>query len=73
MDCYTLDKRPVKLVFIEEFRSWPEAIEREVQVKRWSRKKKEALIKKDWESLKKLAKGKSKEKMGHGEPSRTMK
>ncbi len=60
MDCYTYDKRPVKLVFIEEFRSWPEAIEREMQIKRWSRKKKEALIKRDWEELKQLAKSKSK-------------
>ena len=25
IDCYTYKRRPVKIVFIEEFRSWPEA------------------------------------------------
>lgn len=55
---YTFDKRPVELHFAEEFSSWPEAIEREIQIKKWSRKKKEALIKNDWERLKSLSKSK---------------
>ena len=55
---YTFDKRPVEIVFSEEFSSWPEAVAREIQVKKWSRQKKEALIKSDWEALKGLAKGK---------------
>jgi len=58
-DSYTLNKRPVRLVFVEEFRSWPEAIEREMQIKRWSRRKKEALFKRDWDKLKDLAQRKS--------------
>ncbi|MDO8462236.1 MAG: GIY-YIG nuclease family protein [Deltaproteobacteria bacterium] len=55
---YTYNKRPVELVFANEFPSWPEAIAREIQIKKWSRKKKEALIKEDWEALKRLSKGK---------------
>lgn len=57
---YTFDKRPVEFVFTEGFSSWPEAVAREMQVKGWSRNKKEALIQGDWERLKNLAKGKSK-------------
>lgn len=56
---YTCEKRPVELVFIEEFPSWPETIEREQQIKRWRRKKKEALIRQDWNALKVLAKGRT--------------
>ncbi len=58
-DSYTIDRRPVDMVFVEEFKSWPEAIEREIQIKKWNRKKKEALIQKDWEMLKLLSKSKS--------------
>ena len=54
---YTFDKRPVECVFSEEFSSWPEAIAREIQIKKWSRKKKEALMESDWERLRSLAKG----------------
>ena len=53
---YTWERRPVELVFAEEFPTWPEAIEREFQVKKWSRKKKEALIQGDWDALRILAK-----------------
>lgn len=43
-DCYTHDRRPVNLVFSDEFRTRDEAFQRERQVKGWSRAKKEALI-----------------------------
>ena len=43
-DCYTHDRRPVTLVFCDEFRTRDEAFQRERQVKGWSRAKKEALI-----------------------------
>lgn len=56
VESYTFDRRPVELVFAEEILSWPEAIEREFQIKKWSRKKKEALITKNWEALKELSK-----------------
>ncbi len=53
---YTYRRRPVKLVFCESFISPNEAIDFEKQVKGWSRKKKEALIERNWDQLKKLAK-----------------
>ena len=54
--CYTKRRLPVKLVFVQEFSRRDEALERERQIKGWSRVKKEALIKKDWEELSKLSK-----------------
>ncbi len=41
---YVLDRLPVKLVYASEFTDIREAINREKQLKRWSRAKKEALI-----------------------------
>ena len=57
---YTSDKLPVQLVYLQEFMSRPEAIESEQQIKRWSRKKKEALISNSWNELKKLSRKNSK-------------
>ena len=48
---YTASRRPVKLVFTEQFPSRQEAFERERQIKGWSRAKKEALIERDWARL----------------------
>ena len=42
--CYTFKRRPLELVFVQEFMEIKEAIAFEKQVKGWSRKKKEALI-----------------------------
>ena len=53
--CYASSRLPVRLVFSQEFQSRAEALERERQVKGWSRKKKEALIRGDWEGVKRLA------------------
>jgi predicted GIY-YIG superfamily endonuclease len=52
---YTRKRRPVKLVFSESFSRREEALARERQVKGWSRAKKEALIKGNWERLGNLA------------------
>ena len=52
---YTSTRRPVELVFTDQFPSRREAVERERQVKGWSRAKKEALIEKDWDELVALA------------------
>jgi predicted GIY-YIG superfamily endonuclease len=49
---------PVAVVYEEEYQTYSEALEREQQIKRWSRAKKEALIKTDLAELKKLAKRK---------------
>lgn len=52
---YTQNRRPVSLVFAEDFASRQEAFERERQIKGWSRIKKQALIRGDWDQLVKLA------------------
>jgi tRNA/rRNA methyltransferase len=49
---YTADKRPVELMWSEQFETRAEALACELQVKGWSRRKKEALIAGDWERLK---------------------
>ncbi|MEX2598734.1 MAG: GIY-YIG nuclease family protein [Dehalococcoidia bacterium] len=48
---YTQSRRPVRLVFTEEFPTRLEALEAERRVKGWSRDKKEALIARDWALL----------------------
>ncbi|TMG05657.1 MAG: GIY-YIG nuclease family protein [Chloroflexi bacterium] len=45
---YTRKRRPVRLVFVEEFQSREEALARERQLQGWSRAKKEALIAGNW-------------------------
>jgi putative endonuclease len=52
---YTYSRRPLKLVFMNELRYIDRAIAFEKQIKGWSRSKKEALIKDNWEELKKLS------------------
>jgi predicted GIY-YIG superfamily endonuclease/uridine kinase len=52
---YTQDRRPVDLAFSAEVGSRSEALERERQIKRWSRAKKEALVAGDWDGLRHLA------------------
>ena len=52
---YTAERRPITLVYAEEFDSRDEAFRRERQIKGWSRAKKEALMKGDWEALQRLA------------------
>jgi len=55
-DCYTISKRPIELVFYCEFTDINLAIEKEKQIKKWSRVKKEALINGDFDALVNLAK-----------------
>lgn len=52
---YTLVRRPVVLVYAEHFETITDAIAAERQIKGWSRAKKEALIKGDWNSIRGLA------------------
>jgi putative endonuclease len=56
---YTFKHRPVRLVYSEAFGSEDDALTRERQLKRWSRGKKEALIRGDLERLKHLTKRRS--------------
>jgi len=55
---YTYTRRPVILKFVETYEDINDAIAREKQIKRWSRKKKEALIKQRYEDLPDIARGK---------------
>ncbi len=52
---YTSARRPVELAFSHQFPSRDEAFRAERQVKRWSRRKKEALIRGDWDGLRVLS------------------
>lgn len=57
-ESYTSSRRPLELVFYCEFKDINLAIDKEKQIKRWSRAKKEALINGDFEALVNLAKKK---------------
>ena len=52
---YTAKRLPVELVWSEWFSRFDEAVACERQLKGWSRAKKEALIRGDWEMVKKLS------------------
>jgi putative endonuclease len=53
---WTFKRRPVELVFNEQYDRFDDAIARERQIKSWSRVKKEALIAGNYEGLPALAK-----------------
>jgi predicted GIY-YIG superfamily endonuclease len=55
---YTSTRLPVKLVFSQEFPSREQALASERQIKGWSRKKKEAMIRGDWNEVSRLARSK---------------
>lgn len=59
---YTATRRPVTVVFAEEFASRDEALTCERQVKGWRRSKKEALMRRDWAEVARLTR--------RGHPSR---
>ncbi len=48
---FTTRRRPVQLMWCENFPTRIEALEAERRIKSWSRAKKEALIRGDWEAL----------------------
>jgi tRNA/rRNA methyltransferase len=60
---YTQTRRPVTLMWSQEFPSRQEALAAEFQVKDWSRKKKEALFRDDWAAVSAAAR-----KPEHSEP-----
>ena len=53
---YTSRRRPLQLVFVQDFPSREEAFQVERQIKGWARQKKEALVQRDWHRLRQLAK-----------------
>ena len=56
---YTYNRRPVQLVWNAEFNDPAEMVAFERQIKGWSRAKKEALIREEYERLKELSKSNS--------------
>jgi tRNA/rRNA methyltransferase len=52
---YTQKRRPVELVWSQEFPDRDQTFAAERQIKGWSRAKKEALIRGDWDGLKLLS------------------
>ena len=52
---YTYDKRPVQLEYCDFTNDVNAAIAWEKQIKGWSRKKKEALIERNWNKLNELS------------------
>ncbi len=55
---YTQKRRPVALIWADRFPDRDSAFAAERQIKGWSRAKKEALVRGDWETLRELAKRK---------------
>jgi len=53
---YTASRLPVNLIWSQECTTREEALTAEMQIKGWSRKKKEAMMRGDWESVALLAK-----------------
>ncbi len=52
---YTSTRRPVELVWSQDFAQRIEALQAERQIKGWSRAKKEALVRGDWDAVRALA------------------
>lgn len=57
---YTSDRRPIKLLYFEEYERIDDAFNREKQLQNWSRKKKLALIEGKFDLLCDLSKSKNK-------------
>ena len=66
--CYTHKRRPLQLVFSQDFPTREEALASEQQIKGWSRKKKESMMNGDWAEVSRLARLKS--TPGRTEPKR---
>jgi putative endonuclease len=56
---YTSKRLPVTLIWSQPFQRREEALAAEQQIKGWSRKKKEAMMRNDWESVSTLARSRS--------------
>jgi putative endonuclease len=63
---YTMKRRPVTLAFAQHFEVITDAISAERQIKGWSRAKKEALIKGEWNRLPELAKRGTRRALSNG-------
>jgi putative endonuclease len=68
---YTASRRPVRLVFAQEFDRITDAVAAERQIKGWSRAKKEALIAGDMARLKALSRRRRPYPSRRGSPNRS--
>ena len=50
-NCYTSTRLPTQLMYSQEFSTREKALLAEKQIKGWSRRKKEALMNSDWQTL----------------------
>ena len=50
-ECYTSTRLPIELVFAQEFASRDEAIDAERKIKKWGKRKKDALVTKGWSGI----------------------
>jgi putative endonuclease len=57
-DGYTTTRRPVDLVYAQECATREEALSAELRIKGWSRRKKEAMMRGDWDEVSRLARTK---------------
>lgn len=57
LEGYTHSRRPVELVWSQEFETREEALAAERQLKGWGRRKKEALVVGDWKTIQQHAWG----------------
>jgi putative endonuclease len=55
IDGYTSTRRPIELVYAQECATREEALSAELQIKGWGRKKKEAMMRGDWNEVRRLA------------------
>jgi len=53
---YTSNRKLLELVFHQGFSTRPEALQAEQQIKKWSQAKKGALVKGDWNGIRKASK-----------------
>ena len=67
-ECYTFNKNPLELMWFETFNDVLDAIATEKRIKGWSRIKKEALIKNDWDKVVLYSKNYTQ----YGKPSSTL-
>ncbi|MDO9369506.1 MAG: GIY-YIG nuclease family protein [Sphingopyxis sp.] len=56
IDGFTSSRLPVRLMWSQDFPSRYEALDAEMRIKKWSRAKKEALIRGDWNEVSHFAK-----------------
>jgi len=56
---YTVTRRPLELAWSQECATREEALSAERQIKGWSRRKKEAMMRGDWAEVSRLAQSKS--------------